>query len=168
MCLVAADTAFLRAATAHLGLLFALLGLGLGFLSGPVPPRVLILLSSAACSLCFSLHSYDLGSPTGMGTTVIGLVQNLLATRFGTAAGRPAWLAPVFALTCLLAATLALHRGQLAIHIPNRAAPDGRNGLWLGQPKPVRRLRLRPHLDRPGVAGFTSAAQCEHGLRWST
>jgi hypothetical protein len=107
MFLVDACTTFLRVVTTHLDL-FGLLGLGFGFLTGLMPHRGLILLSSAACSLCFSLHFYGLGSPTGMAMNLIGLVQSLLAARFVAADGRPAWLDAVFALTFLLAAALTV------------------------------------------------------------
>ncbi|CAO4193925.1 YgjV family protein [Methylorubrum extorquens] len=99
--------AFLRAAAASLDL-FGLLGLGFGFATGLMPRRHLILLSSAACSLCFAVHFLRLGSPTGMAMNLIGVLQCLLAARFVGVRGRPAWLDLVFAATFLLAAVLTV------------------------------------------------------------
>jgi Bacterial inner membrane protein len=99
--------AFFRAAAGNLDL-FGLLGLSFGFATGLMPRRRLILLSSAVCSLCFSIHFLRLGSPTGMAMNLIGVVQSLLAARFVTERGRPAWLAAVFAAAFLLAAILTL------------------------------------------------------------
>jgi hypothetical protein len=69
--------AFARAAAGHLDL-FGLLGLAFGFATGLMPQRRLILLSSAACGVCFTLR------------------------------GRPAWLDAVFAGTFVLAAILTV------------------------------------------------------------
>lgn len=99
--------ALARAAAGHLDL-FGLLGLAFGFATGLMPQRRLILLSSAACSLCFSVHFLRLGSPTGTAMNLLGVVQSLLAARFVSARGRPAWLDAVFAGTFVLAALLTL------------------------------------------------------------
>jgi vacuolar-type H+-ATPase subunit I/STV1 len=99
--------AFARAAAGHLDL-FGLLGLAFGFATGLMPQRRLILLSSAACSLCFSAHFLRLGSPTGTAMNLLGVAQSLLAAGFVTARGRPAWLDAVFAGTFVLAALLTV------------------------------------------------------------
>src|ERR1700710_906434 len=99
--------AFLRAAAANLDL-FGLLGLSFGFAAGLMPKRRLILLSSAACSICFSVHFLRLGSPTGMAMNLIGVVHCLLAARFVTERARPSWLDAVFAASFLLAAVLTV------------------------------------------------------------
>jgi hypothetical protein len=99
--------AFVRAAAANLDL-FGLLGLSFGFITGLMPKRRLILLSSAACSICFSVHFLRLGSPTGMAMNLIGVVQCLLAARFVTERARPSWLDTVFAVSFLLAAVLTV------------------------------------------------------------
>lgn len=102
-----ATPAFVRAAAAHLDL-FGLLGLCFGFAAGLMPRRRLILLCSAGCGLCFSAHFLRLGSPTGTAMNLIAVAQCLLAARFVTALGRPAWLDAVFAGCLLLAAGLTL------------------------------------------------------------
>ncbi|CAO4184055.1 YgjV family protein [Methylorubrum extorquens] len=107
MTILEAWAAFFRAAAENLDL-FGLIGLGFGFATGLMPRRRLILLSSAACSACFSLHFFRLGSPTGMAMNLIGVVQCFLAARFVTERGRPAWLDVVFAGTFLLATVLTL------------------------------------------------------------
>ena len=99
--------AFARAAAGHLDL-FGLLGLAFGFATGLMPQRRLILLSSAACGLCFSVHFFRLGSSTGTAMNLIAVAQSLLAARFVTVRGRPAWLDAVFAGTFVLAAILTL------------------------------------------------------------
>lgn len=99
--------ALARAAAGHLDL-FGLLGLAFGFATGLMPQRRLILLSSAACSLCFSVHFLRLGSPTGTAMNLLGVAQSLLAARFVTLRGRPAWLDAVFAGTFVLAALLTV------------------------------------------------------------
>jgi hypothetical protein len=99
--------AFGRAAAANLDL-FGLLGLSFGFITGLMPKRRLILLSSAACSICFSVHFLRLGSPTGMAMNLIGVVQCLLAAQFVTERARPAWLDVAFAASFLLAAVLTV------------------------------------------------------------
>ena len=98
---------FVRGAAGNLDF-FGLLGLGFGFATGLMPTRRLILLSSATCSVFFSLHFFRLGSPTGMAMNVIGVVQSLLAAQFVAARGRPAWLDAVFAASFLLAAVLTV------------------------------------------------------------
>jgi hypothetical protein len=96
-----------RAAAGHLDL-FGLLGLAFGFAAGLMPQRRLILLSSAACGPCFSVHFLRLGSPTGTAMNLIAVAQNLLAARFVSRRGRPAWLDAVFAGTFVLAAILTI------------------------------------------------------------
>ncbi|CAO4164633.1 YgjV family protein [Methylorubrum extorquens] len=74
-----------RAASGTLDL-FGLLGLLCGLATGLMPTRRLILLSSALCSVCFSLHFWRLGSTTGMAMNLIGVTQSLLAARSATRA----------------------------------------------------------------------------------
>ena len=102
-----ASSALFRAAAGNLDL-FGLLGLICGLATSLMPHRRLILLSSAVCSLCFSVHFLRLGSTTGMAMNLIGVTQCLLAVRFVTERGRPAWLSLAFTLTFLLAAGLTL------------------------------------------------------------
>ena len=97
----------LRAALGTLDL-FGLLGLLCGLATGLMPTRRLILLSSALCGVCFSLHFLRLGSTTGMAMNLIGVTQSLLAARYITARGCPPWLGAAFAVTFLLAAGLTL------------------------------------------------------------
>ena len=88
--------------------LFGLLGLACGLATGLMPNRRLILMSSAVCSVCFSIHFLRLGSTTGMAMNLIGVAQCLLAARYVSARGCPPWLGAAFALTFLLAAGLTL------------------------------------------------------------
>ncbi|MBE7197069.1 MAG: YgjV family protein [Parafilimonas terrae] len=99
--------ALARAAADHLDL-FGLPGLAFGFATGLMPQRRLILLSSAACGLCFSVHFLRLGSPTGAAMNLIAVAQSLLAARFVTLHGRPPWLDAVFAGTFVLAVILTV------------------------------------------------------------
>ena len=94
-----------RSATENLDL-FGLLGICFGFATGLMPQRRLILLTSAACGLCFSAHFLRLGSSTGMAMNLISVAQSLVAARYITASGRPAWLNGAFAAAFLL--TIAL------------------------------------------------------------
>jgi hypothetical protein len=102
-----ASSALVLAAAGNLDL-FGLLGLVCGLATGLMPNRRLILLSSAVCSICFSIHFLRLGSTTGMAMNLIGVAQCLLAARYVTARRYPFWLSPAFALTFLLAAGLTL------------------------------------------------------------
>lgn len=88
--------------------LFGLLGICLGFATGLMPQRRMILLTSAACGLCFSVHFLRLGSSTGMAMNLISVAQSLLAARYVTASGRPVWLNAAFAAAALLAITLTV------------------------------------------------------------
>lgn len=88
--------------------LFGLMGLLCGLATGLMPTRRLILLSSALCGVCFSLHFLRLGSTTGMAMNFIGVTQSLLAARYVTERGCPPWLGAAFGVTFLLATSLTL------------------------------------------------------------
>lgn len=107
--MTAADLGLLlsNAVLPHLDL-FGALGLGLGFASGIMPRRDLILVTAAACSICFALHFGHLGAYTGTAMCAVSALQSLVA---GLAMGegrRPAWIVPLFAASSLLAAGLTL------------------------------------------------------------
>ncbi|AWN44154.1 YgjV family protein [Methylobacterium durans] len=95
------------AVSVHLDV-FGSLGLCLGFSAGMMKQRSWMLLASAACSSCFGLHYLHLGAGTGMAMCSISVLQSLVSARFIGDGGRPAWVAPLFAATSLLAACLTL------------------------------------------------------------
>jgi hypothetical protein len=96
-----------RAAADNLDL-FGILGICFGFATGLMPQRRLILLTSTACGLCFSIHFLQLGSSTGMAMNLISAVQCLLAVRFVTESGRPVWLNGAFAAAFILAIAMTV------------------------------------------------------------
>jgi hypothetical protein len=83
---------------AHLDV-FAALGLMLGFVSGAMPGRRAILLSSAACATCFGCHYVRLGAMTGAAMCALSVAQSLAAAGFGGSGRRPVWFAPFFAVS---------------------------------------------------------------------
>jgi hypothetical protein len=91
----------LNSVLAHIDL-FAALGLVLGFVSGAMPDRRSILLGSAACATCFSLHYLRLGALTGSAMCVLSVAQSLAAAGFGAQERRPVWFAPFFAASASL------------------------------------------------------------------
>ena len=88
--------------------IFGALGLCLGFASGIMPRRDLILASAAACSVCFALHYGHLGAYTGTAMCVVAAMQSLVAAVAIGERARPAWIVPLFAGSSLLAAGLTL------------------------------------------------------------
>ncbi|MCK2054449.1 YgjV family protein [Methylobacterium sp. 37f] len=95
------------AAKFHLDL-FGTLGLLLGFIAGIMPHRHGMLLASAACAACFGLHYLHLGALTGTAMCGIALLQNLVSVQAVRPTGRAAWVAPLFAATTLMAASLTV------------------------------------------------------------
>lgn len=83
---------------------FAAMGLLLGFISGAMPNRRAILLGSAACAACFSLHYLRLGALTGSAMCILSVLQSLAAARSGDR--RPVWFAPFFAASASLVLAL--------------------------------------------------------------
>ncbi len=88
--------------------IFGALGLCLGFTSGIMPRRDLILAAAAACSVCFALHYGHLGAYTGTAMCVVSAMQSLVAALAMAEGRRPAWIVPLFAGSSLLAAGLTL------------------------------------------------------------
>lgn len=87
---------------------FGAMGLAFGFATSVMPRRIMILMCSAACGVCFSAHYFHLGSTTGMAMSAISVAQSLLAARFVTSQGRPTWLNVVFAASMVMVAGLTL------------------------------------------------------------
>jgi hypothetical protein len=100
-------SAFWAAAQANMDA-FGAMGLAFGFATSVMPRRLMILMCSAAFGVCFSAHYLHLGSTTGMAVSVIAVAQSLLAARFITSNGRPAWLNPAFAASMLMITGLTL------------------------------------------------------------
>jgi Bacterial inner membrane protein len=100
-------SAFWAAAQTNLDA-FGALGLAFGFATSLMPRRTMILMTSAACGICFSAHYLHLGSGTGMAMSAISVAQNLLAARFIRADGRPAWINLAFAASMMMVAGLTL------------------------------------------------------------
>jgi hypothetical protein len=100
-------SAYWMAAQANLDV-FGAMGLAFGFATSLMPRRTMILLTSAACGVCFGAHYLHLGSFTGMAMSAISVAQSLLAARFITAEGRPTWLSNAFAASMLLVVGLTL------------------------------------------------------------
>jgi hypothetical protein len=86
--------------------LFGAAGLTLGFATSVMPSRTKILITSAACGLCFSAHYLHLGSATGMAMAAISVAQSLVAARYGSVSRRPGWFNMAFALSMLMVAVL--------------------------------------------------------------
>src|SRR3954471_8221746 len=85
---------------------FGAAGLTLGFATSVMPSRKKILITSAACGLCFSAHYLHLGSATGMAMAAISVAQSLVAARYGSTCRRPRWFNMAFALSMLMAVVL--------------------------------------------------------------
>ena len=88
--------------------IFGAAGLTLGFATSVMPSRTKILITSAACGLCFSAHYLHLGSATGMAMAAISTAQSLVAARYGSPSRRPGWFNMAFALSILLIAVLTI------------------------------------------------------------
>lgn len=99
--------AYWNAARSHLDI-FGMAGLCLGFAAGIMPRRSWMLLASAACATCFSVHFLNLGALTGTAMCVISVVQNLVSAQAIGPERRAAFVAPLFAATSLVAAWLTL------------------------------------------------------------
>jgi hypothetical protein len=87
---------------------FGAMGLAFGFATSLMPRRTMILMCSAACGVCFSAHYLHVGSTTGMAMSAISVAQSLLAARYVTSNGHPAWLDAAFAASMLMVAGLTL------------------------------------------------------------
>ncbi|MHC2017791.1 YgjV family protein [Methylobacterium sp. CM6247] len=160
--------------------LFGLLGLLCGVATGLMPSRRLILLSSALCSVCFSVHFLRLGSTTGMAMNLIGVAQSLLAAHYVTARGYPSWLGATFAATFLLAGALTLSTWNgwpsafsglgtlISTAARLQAAPQIMRGLLMGSSLCWAAHNLMVSsvcgltCDCLGLIGFTLAALREH------
>ncbi|MFG5121142.1 YgjV family protein [Methylorubrum sp. POS3] len=107
--MTAADLGFLlaNAVLPHLDL-FGALGLSLGFASGLMPRRDWILVTAAACSLCFALHFFRLGAYTGTAMCTVSILQSLVAAYAIGNGERPAWIVPLFTGSSVVAAGLTL------------------------------------------------------------
>ncbi|WP_156384111.1 YgjV family protein [Methylobacterium sp. Leaf456] len=101
------DSLLSNAVLPHLDI-FGALGLFLGFASGIMPRRSLILVAAAACSVCFALHFAHLGAYTGAAMCSISVMQSLVAALAIGERARPAWIVLLFAGSSLLAAGLTL------------------------------------------------------------
>src|SRR3978361_1433103 len=86
--------------------IFGAAGLTLGFATSVMPSRTKILMTSAACGLCFSAHYLHLGSATGTAMAAISAAQSLVAARYGSTCRRPEWFNITFALSMLIVAVL--------------------------------------------------------------
>ena len=95
------------AALAHLDV-FGMMGLCLGFAAGIMPRRSSMLLASAACATCFSVHFLYLGALTGTAMCAVSMLQNLVSAQAIGPERRASFVAPVFAATSLVAAGLTL------------------------------------------------------------
>lgn len=88
--------------------IFGGLGLCLGFASGLMPRRDLILVTAAACSICFALHFCRVGAYTGTAMCGVSVMQSLLAAYAIGDDERPAWIVPLFTGSSIAAAGLTL------------------------------------------------------------
>lgn len=98
---------WLNAAGSHFDI-FGSLGLCLGFAAGTMPRRNLILLTAAAGSACFAMHFLRLGAYTGAAMCTLSLLQSLVSAFCLGSRKRSGFVAPVFALSSLAAASLTL------------------------------------------------------------
>lgn len=88
--------------------LFGTGGLLLGFAAGLMPGRRGMLLTSAACAVCFALHFLRISALTGAAMCAIAVLQTLVSA-YAIGPGRRApWVVPLFAGSFLAAAGMML------------------------------------------------------------